>query len=203
MNQVLVANQLSPDCIPQNILLWKKIDGVVGTFEGIGGWWLWNYIWWFANDLNTVEMVNGWTRTIKLWNAIYAFVWSWYRPAGSSYYAIAWVCAKLDLDTWNITIIEKKSLMATRWNQAESLLNSYVDWTNIYINWNNWYSWVHNFKIDTLTDTLTIDTWNITTWINNDNTSETYQWKTYTAVREGLSTLWSSTCWFVWYLSIS
>lgn len=75
MNQVLVANPLSPDCIPQNILIWKKIDGVAGSL--LSGDMMQSIVAWVSNTLyETSVNIYPADGTITIFNKKILVDWS-------------------------------------------------------------------------------------------------------------------------------
>ena len=141
MNQVLVAHEFSPDCIPANICIGKTIDWVAGSLVG---WWpilpsgngfiskIWeqildrtspgpqNYIWLLAmyDDGINVYWFHAWQKVQNSW-----------------YYNGYIKCIKVNKTTWVVTIINSWNTMYvlssgwSPWNGTPDKINQ--NWTSI------------------------------------------------------------------------
>lgn len=136
MSEVLVANQLSPDCVAENIRKDKIINGVVGNLVP-GLWGLAKMVEMFT--ISTVETDGALSRSV--WaayvfetathlNAVYTCV---DNPAGNPN-NIKPVVLRIDKLTW---VFEKLSweglILAT--SSTPVIDSMYNDWDFIYINW--------------------------------------------------------------------
>lgn len=135
------------------LLVSKKISGWNNNY--ILGW-LGNYIGSYA--INTWSQVFSDPRwvTIEVWNYIYIFCLISRTPTGSASRWTAWIVWKIDKTTWIITHIGQDEDNVWSWGAVPILSSVYLDWTDIYVNvvWNN----IAHYKVDTLTDVLTLVT---------------------------------------------
>lgn len=121
----------------------------------------------------------SWNRTLKIWDKIIFFAWTWRYRSSSSIDWISWCASILDTTTWQVISLWEVNSFVAYWNVVVQLVSSYIDWNIININFNNWYSGAFRFKIDTQNNTFIVGTGNITTWTLDNSTSQTISGKTY------------------------
>lgn len=181
----------------------------------ISGWWnnnyvlggLWNYI--GSYGINTWSQVfsDPRSRVIDFWSYLYLFCLISRTPTGASNRGTAAIVWKMDKTTWVITYIWQEDANTAGGGSVPIVASSYVDWTDIYINVVGW-SWSWYFKVDTLTDTLTVVTWaTYTTGTLTNTVSVIVSGIAYDAISiisNRIAPPWttSSDGWFVWLVEI-
>lgn len=161
MNQVLVAHDRDANIIPENIRKDIEIEGVVGTFEWIGGG---NISYVVDKDMSVLYDSTGesvsciWMcNTENYVVAIYHWATNW---------------------PFYILRVSRTWALVCKWHNQLSwwyIVSMYLDWDNLFINISNWQSITYNIA----TDTITIP-WGWSTWTQITNTSITLWYFTYT-----------------------
>ena len=184
MNQVLVANPIQTDCIPENILLNKEIDGVVGSLVG-SPWGLATIVNWYCITAQDLWLPGAWLFSatgyyaFTDWTDVY-FSSNFYNGSSSRHHK--WQILKLNIFTGTFTEV---STYNWTFNFSQLWITSiYQDGWFIYTNYSDFWTGSNIYEIATNTWT----TWAVhTSGTQITRTDITIAWINYSLIQTTVS----------------